>query len=57
MGRDEHRHSKNSFMAQTPKNLKDSDGVDIEFSRELADEDDLEAQARSNAADRRAKKK
>ncbi|MFD2630510.1 YfhD family protein [Oceanobacillus kapialis] len=57
MGRDEHRHSKNSFMAQTPKNLKDSDGVDIEFSRELADEDDMEAQARSNAADRRAKKK
>ncbi|WP_084157424.1 YfhD family protein [Oceanobacillus manasiensis] len=57
MGRDEHRNSKNNFLAQTPKNLKDSDGVDIEFSKELADQDDLEAQERSKAADRRAKKK
>ncbi|MDC7771058.1 YfhD family protein [Priestia megaterium] len=33
-----------------------ADGVDEEFSRELADQDDLEAQARANAADERQKK-
>ena len=32
-----------------------SDGLDIEFSQELADHDDLEAQHRSKAADERAK--
>ncbi|CAM4243902.1 cytochrome C biosynthesis protein [Bacillus manliponensis] len=30
-----------------------SDGIDVEFSQELADQDDLEAQARANAADAR----
>ncbi|OIJ17281.1 YfhD family protein [Anaerobacillus alkalilacustris] len=34
-----------------------SDGRDIEFSQEFADQDDLEAQERSQAADNRAKKK
>lgn len=34
-----------------------SDGKDIEFSQELADQDDLEAQARSQKADARAKNK
>jgi hypothetical protein len=34
-----------------------SDGRDIEFSQELADQEDLEAQARSKAADARAKQK
>lgn len=34
-----------------------SDGRDIEFSEELADQEDLEAQARSKAADARAKRK
>ncbi|MCT8136921.1 YfhD family protein [Anaerobacillus sp. CMMVII] len=40
------------------KQAKDfvSDGRDIEFSQELADQDDLEAQERSKAADQRAKK-
>lgn len=33
-----------------------SDGRDIEFSQELADQDDLEAQERARAADARAKK-
>ncbi|WP_028400096.1 YfhD family protein [Ectobacillus panaciterrae] len=33
-----------------------SDGRDVEFSQELADQDDLEAQARSQAADARQKK-
>ncbi|MCP8969170.1 YfhD family protein [Ectobacillus ponti] len=32
---------------------RQSDGRDIEFSQELADQDDLEAQARSKAADAR----
>ena len=32
-----------------------SDGRDIEFSQELADQDDLNAQERSKAADERAK--
>jgi YfhD-like protein len=39
---------------QQNKNIK-PDGLDIEFSQELADQDDLEAQARSKAADERAK--
>ncbi|WP_254636549.1 YfhD family protein, partial [Bacillus sp. GbtcB10] len=30
-------------------------GIDVEFNRELADHDDLEAMARSKAADQRAK--
>ncbi|MNG42231.1 hypothetical protein D3C84_1319870 [compost metagenome] len=34
-----------------------SDGRDIEFSRELADQDDLEAMERSKAADERMKSK
>lgn len=33
-----------------------SDGIDVEFSRELADQDDLEAQARADAADARQTK-
>ncbi len=33
-----------------------SDGKDIEFSQELADQDDLKAQARSQMADIRAKR-
>nr|WP_313897342.1 YfhD family protein [Bacillus cereus group sp. BfR-BA-01380] len=32
-----------------------SDGIDVAFSRELADQDDLEAQARADAADARQK--
>jgi hypothetical protein len=51
------RDRSKSSLSQTPK--KDNivpDGRDIEFSRELADHDDIEAQERSKAADRRAKK-
>lgn len=33
-----------------------SDGKDIEFSQELADQDDLKAQARSQMADTRVKR-
>ena len=40
--------------SQKQKNIK-PDGLDVEFSQELADQDDLEAQARSKAADERAK--
>lgn len=37
------------------KQNKATDGIDVEFSRELADHDDLEANARANAADARQK--
>ncbi|MFE8700579.1 YfhD family protein [Cytobacillus sp. FJAT-54145] len=43
-------------LPQVPKNMK-SDGIDVEFDRDLADHEDLEAMARSKAADARAKKK
>ena len=35
----------------------ESDGRDIEYSEELADHEDLEANARAEAADKRAKRK
>ncbi|GLV61578.1 hypothetical protein Bmyc01_02480 [Bacillus mycoides] len=35
---------------------KSADGIDVEFSRELADHNDLEANARANAADARQKR-
>jgi len=38
------------------KQNKATDGIDVEFSRELADHDDLEANARANAADARQKR-
>ena len=53
LGRDEHKKRKNNYLSQTPKNQK-TDGIDVEFSDELADADDKEAQARSRAADKRA---
>lgn len=57
MGRDEHRKARGKrFLAQTPKNQL-SDGVDIEFSAELADEEDIQAIKRSREAGQRAKKK
>jgi hypothetical protein len=45
-------NSNKSSLPQTPKNLK-YDGYDVEYSRELADQEDLEAQARANAANQR----
>lgn len=55
MGRDEHRKNKNSFLAQTPKQ-QIRDGLDIEFSKELADGNDMKAQERSKEASKRMKK-
>jgi hypothetical protein len=50
------RDKNTSSLPQTPSYAKlPSDGRDIEFSQELADTDDLQAQARSKAADERAK--
>ena len=46
-------------MSNEQKNFKQSkatDGIDVEFSRELADHNDLEANARANAADARQKR-
>lgn len=51
MARNNHENNQTNF----PKNAI-SDGIDEEYSVELADQDDIEAQARANAADRRAKK-
>jgi len=56
MGRDEHKKKNNKHMAQTPKQQL-TDGIDVEFSEELADENDKKALARRQAADRRAKNK
>ncbi|MDY0407009.1 YfhD family protein [Virgibacillus sp. 179-BFC.A HS] len=55
MGRDEHRNPRGrNRLAQTPKNLK-SDGIDVEFSEAVADEEDKQAQERANRADMRVK--
>lgn len=50
------RGSNKASLPQVPKNMK-SDGIDVEFSQELADQADLEAQARANAANQRVKAK
>lgn len=55
-GRDDHNSNSKNVLALTPKNQL-SDGIDIEFSEELADADDREALARSQAADKRVKEK
>lgn len=53
----ENDNNKNS-LPQTPKNEKiEPDGQDIEFSQELADADDLEAQRRAQAVEERAKER
>jgi hypothetical protein len=43
-------------LPQVPKNMK-SDGIDVEYSQELADQADLEATARANAANQRVTNK
>ncbi|MBM7704417.1 YfhD family protein [Metabacillus iocasae] len=52
MGRSRGSHTRDNNKArlpQVPKNMK-SDGYDTEYSREFADGEDLEAQARAQAA-------
>lgn len=59
MGRDEHHHSKGkkkNKLPQTPKQQKHP-GIDVEFSEEIADQEDFEALERSEAADQRAHKR
>lgn len=59
MGRDEHNHSKGKnkrTLPQTPRQEK-HDGIDVEFSKELADQEDWEALERSKEADERAHRK
>jgi hypothetical protein len=48
--------NRKSIQSQLSKNTV-SDGIDEEYSAELADQDDIEAQARAKAADERAKRK
>lgn len=50
------RDKNKGSLPQVPKNLK-SDGQDVEFSRETADQGDLEALARANAANQRVQQK
>lgn len=50
------RDKNKETLPQVPKNMK-SDGIDEEFSAELADQTDLEAQARAEAANQRVKKR
>lgn len=50
-----HKNNKGS-LPQTPKNMKlEANGTDAEFNQEFADQADLEAQARANAANQRVK--
>jgi hypothetical protein len=48
------RDKNKATLPQVPKNMK-SDGHDVEYSAELADQEDREAQARANAANQRVK--
>ncbi|MCD7036371.1 YfhD family protein [Metabacillus sp. GX 13764] len=54
-GHKQHTRDKNKgSLPQVPKNLKkETDGVYEEFSTELADKNDMQAQARSKAANQR----
>ncbi|WP_078392686.1 YfhD family protein [Shouchella patagoniensis] len=49
-----HTHKNKAKLSQTPKQEIVSDGIDEEYSAELADQDDIEAQERAAAADKRA---
>ncbi|RSL33328.1 YfhD family protein [Salibacterium salarium] len=50
------KHKNKARLSQTPdKDIeKETDGLDVEYAEELADAEDLEAQQRSNEADKRA---
>lgn len=50
------KHKNKAKLSQTPdKDIeKTNDGLDVEYSKELADAEDVEAQQRSKEADRRA---
>ncbi|WP_017472985.1 YfhD family protein [Amphibacillus jilinensis] len=47
---DKNKHEPNNNKINRNKN----DGLDIEFSEELADQEDRQAKARADAADKRA---
>ncbi len=49
------KHKNKARLSQTPKkDIVANDGLDVEYSEELADTDDLEAQERAREADKRA---
>ncbi|WP_286163817.1 YfhD family protein [Bacillus sp. AFS088145] len=50
------KKKKSTYNSNFNKNVK-PDGLDVEYSAELADQDDMEAQERSAQADARVKKK
>lgn len=58
MGRDDRHRARDKNQAklpQTPRRDLAPDGLDIEFSRELADVEDLEAQQRAREAEERVR--
>ncbi|WLR42665.1 YfhD family protein [Bacillus carboniphilus] len=56
MAQHKNRDKNKQDLPQTPKQSKKQvDGIDVEYSRELADQEDLEAQARANAANQRVR--
>ncbi|MFF3025530.1 YfhD family protein [Gottfriedia sp. NPDC057948] len=50
------KNKKSTYNSNFNKNVK-PDGLDVEYSAELADHEDIEAQERSAQADARVKKK
>ncbi|AZB41884.1 YfhD family protein [Bacillus sp. FJAT-42376] len=58
-GHKQHTRDKNkNGLAQVPKQLKkETDGTYEEFSRELADQADTQAQSRADAANQRQQKR
>lgn len=50
------RHARVRKNAQNPLAIQ-SDGLDVEFSEELADHDDLKAERRAEEAEQRVKNK
>lgn len=58
MSRHKNRNKNKQSLPQVPKALKNEpNGTDEEYSQEIADQADLEAQARSNAANQRVSRK
>lgn len=58
MGRDDRRRARDKNqpkLPQTPRRDLAPDGLDIEFSRELADVEDFEAQQRAREAEERVR--
>ncbi|SFP45714.1 YfhD family protein [Salibacterium halotolerans] len=49
------QHKPKDKLSQTPEKDIQQDGMDMEFSKDISDLEDKEAQSRSRAADKRAR--